>query len=73
MQRHFFVDRVDHDKQTEFLECPNCGKRALVARTKDEYACLNCNFRKDLSMPQIEGSAGSLLAGAITGLAVLLL
>ena len=63
----------DDDRVVEMPECPNCGKRALVAQTKDKYACIHCNFRRDLSAPSVGRGAGEFLAGGITGIGLLLL
>lgn len=31
------------------LECPKCGKNAIVSHQSGIYQCLNCNFERDLS------------------------
>jgi len=31
------------------LECPKCGKNAIVSHQSGVYQCLNCNFERDLS------------------------
>jgi len=31
------------------LECPKCGKHAIVSHQSGIYQCLNCNFERDLS------------------------
>ncbi|MEM9766984.1 MAG: hypothetical protein AAF892_03755 [Cyanobacteria bacterium P01_D01_bin.71] len=30
------------------LECPKCGKHAIVSHQSGVYQCLNCNFERDL-------------------------
>ena len=29
------------------IECPNCGKVAIVHHSDDSYRCLSCNFKRD--------------------------
>ncbi|NEP19927.1 MAG: hypothetical protein F6J97_24080 [Leptolyngbya sp. SIO4C1] len=31
------------------VECPKCGKRAIVNHSDYQYHCLNCSFHRDLS------------------------
>jgi len=31
------------------MECPECGKRALVKQNNTIYQCLCCRFRRDVS------------------------
>jgi uncharacterized protein (DUF983 family) len=31
------------------MECPDCGKRALVKQNNTIYQCLSCRFRRDVS------------------------
>ena len=31
------------------LECPKCGKNAIVSHQTGTYQCLNCNFERDLN------------------------
>ena len=35
-------------RSTDFVECPKCGKRSIVARTQNTFDCLNCNFHREL-------------------------
>lgn len=39
------------DFNPEALECPRCGKRVLVKRGENQYHCLWCGFRRDISAP----------------------
>lgn len=34
---------------SEHVECPACGKKAVVHRKDNLYQCLNCDFKKDFS------------------------
>jgi hypothetical protein len=36
---------------SEHVECPACGKKAVVQRQDNVYQCLNCDFKKDFSEP----------------------
>ena len=37
---------IDQDHPTY---CPECGKRALVRQSNNNYQCLSCRFNRDLS------------------------
>ena len=52
------------------LECPRCGKYALVTHERTIYQCIACDFRKDISRPH--GSQRALLA-VLTLIGVVLL
>lgn len=39
------------------LECPSCGRRALVRQNNTLYQCLYCSFRRDLSDENIRSSS----------------
>lgn len=43
------------------VECPNCGKKALVQRTSDKYQCIWCNFMKDFAEPEPTSSQSDVL------------
>lgn len=34
---------------SETIECPKCGKHAVVKRSPNIYDCINCSFHKELS------------------------
>jgi hypothetical protein len=36
---------------SEHVECPACGKKAVVQPKEHLYQCLNCDFKKDFSEP----------------------
>jgi ribosomal protein S27AE len=40
----------------DMMECPKCGKHALVERSQDRYQCLWCDFHKNLSPSESAGS-----------------
>jgi ribosomal protein L37AE/L43A len=50
------------------LECPQCGKHAIVSHQAGIYHCLSCDFERDLSATaeaETTGGLGSLIfAGA---------
>lgn len=60
------------------IECPKCGKNAIVSHHSGEYQCLNCDFEKDLSAKEketIEGGLGEIvfaIGGALLTAAILL-
>ncbi|HEY9637709.1 MAG TPA: hypothetical protein V6D14_30225 [Coleofasciculaceae cyanobacterium] len=35
----------------EHIECPECGKKAVVQREDSLYQCLDCDFNRDFSEP----------------------
>lgn len=60
------------------LECPHCGKHAVVSYQAGIYRCLNCDFERDLnysSEQESEGGLGAFVfacAGFLVTCAVLL-
>ena len=44
------------------LECPKCHKHTVVQQSKSLYSCINCDFRRDLSMPRLGDVGGAILA-----------
>jgi hypothetical protein len=36
-------------QQDQLMDCPECGRRALVRHNANVYQCLSCQFRRDLS------------------------
>ena len=35
---------------SEYIECPQCGKKTIVQRQEDLYQCLACDFKRDFSL-----------------------
>jgi hypothetical protein len=54
------------------MECPDCGKRALVKQNNTIYQCLCCRFRRDVSDPGWNDASVGLLAIVLIFLAVFL-
>ncbi|MEM0979301.1 MAG: hypothetical protein AAGH78_03410 [Cyanobacteria bacterium P01_H01_bin.58] len=49
------------------LECPKCGKHAIVSAKAGIYQCLNCDFERRLdvhSSEEKEGGIGAVVVGA---------
>lgn len=42
------------------LECPKCGKNAIVSHQSGVYQCLNCNFERDLALEGQSSRAGGI-------------
>jgi hypothetical protein len=58
----------------EHIECPECGKKAVVRCKDNLYQCLSCNFKRDFSEPPQAQSDKSLLWVTVAaGMAALLL
>lgn len=55
------------------LECPKCHKHTIVQQSKDVYSCINCGFRRDLSMPRLGDVERAILAIASTILLIAIL
>lgn len=55
---------IETEVRTELHECPKCGKKALVARG-DRFHCLWCNFTRDVSEPEPDGSFLVIVIAAI--------
>ena len=50
------------------LECPKCGKHAIVSAKAGVYQCLNCDFERRLdpySSEEKEGGLGAAVFGAL--------
>lgn len=70
MPRQILLER---EEAPMLQECPKCGKHSLVAQANNEYACIGCNFRRNLSTPSFAEGVSTLFVGAIVGLIILLL
>lgn len=55
------------------MECPRCGRRAIVQNGASTYVCINCGFRRDVSSDSFDGFPGWLLFLCIVFGLVLLL
>lgn len=60
-----------HPQHPHHLECPRCGKHTVVVRGETRYACLNCNWWRDLNRVQLD-DVPILIALFITALVVLM-
>lgn len=59
------------------ITCPKCGKRSIVSYEEGMYACLNCDFERNLSSEQMGRKSGAgefifALAGALIAFALIL-
>ncbi len=53
--------------QSITLECPKCGKHAIVSAKAGSYQCLNCDFERHLDLhdpDKSEGGLGAIVFGA---------
>ena len=42
------------------LECPNCGKHAIVSYRAGVYRCLNCDFERNMNSHATRDTEGGL-------------
>lgn len=56
---------------SRMMECPRCGKHALVNHEKTIYQCISCDFRKDISRPH-SSQRGVLAVLVVIGMVLLL-
>lgn len=57
------------------LECPKCGKHAVVSVEDGLYQCLHCDFRRNLhpQTPDPDGSSGGAVMFGAFGFVITLL
>ncbi|MBW4481984.1 MAG: hypothetical protein KME14_05540 [Tildeniella torsiva UHER 1998/13D] len=61
-----------HPQHPHHLECPHCGRHAVVTKAESHYVCLNCSWERDLTNEWPHGLA-EVLSFVVTGLLLLLL
>ncbi|MGB3765400.1 MAG: hypothetical protein WA947_02485 [Phormidesmis sp.] len=48
MTRRRYSDLLERVPETHYLECPRCHHHSIVSRGEGKYACLHCNWYKNV-------------------------
>ena len=44
----YLLDPTERHQDTHYLECPRCGHHSIVSHAEGKYACLRCNWQRDV-------------------------